>query len=358
MRKIKLFQDEPMNLDLDSIAQNLNNVCKYLKFSVGDSICEIRTPILMSPGSYEALSNSIKEESEHSFKTLIFSEKQYYNNYFFESSLNKIIVSFFGWDSLTRLSMHTGVVFFIADILSLHVDNSFRHDDTTGCIYDFRWYKPGIDLAMRKASICQTCQKRLSKSKLRDDEAEIYNDLRLILDELRKASKDNEDIVLYWEAKIKKDSSKRTEIEKNRFFSKKYDVFLAHNSKDKANIEKICTELRTRGLNPWLDIEQVPPGRIFQDYIEEAIKNISAAAIIIGDHGLGKWQYLELKSFISQCIDRNIPVIPVLLPGVHSLPENLIFLREFSWVRFMGDVNETEAYDDLEWGITGMHPNH
>jgi nucleotide-binding universal stress UspA family protein len=358
MRKIKLFQDVPMNLDLNSIVQNLNNVCKYLKFDVGNSICEIKTPVLMSLESYETLSDSIKEETEHSFRSLIFSEKQYYNNYFFESYLNTIIVSFNGWDSLTRLSMHTGVVFFIADILSLEVDNTYRHDDTTGCIYDFRWYKPGIDLAMRNASICRTCQKRLSKMKLKNDGVEIYTDLRLILDELRKASKDNEDIVSYWEAGIKKDYSKMTEIEKSRFFSKKYDVFLAHNSKDKADVEKICNELRKRGLKPWLDIEQVPPGRIFQDYIEEAIKNISAAAIIIGNHGLGKWQYLELKSFISQCIDRNIPVIPVLLPRVYSLPENLIFLREFSWVSFIGDINETKPYDDLEWGITGMHPNH
>jgi len=358
MRKIKLFQDEPLNLDLDTIAYNLNRICNHLEFSVGKSICDIKTPILKRPASYESLSDSIKQETEDIFSAFFFSEKQYYNNYFVESYQNKIIVSFFGWDSLTKQSMHNGVVFFIADILALDIDNTFRHDDTTGCIYDFGWHKSGIDIEMKKADFCRSCQKRISNLKLSDDEAELYNDLKLILDELRGASKENKDIVLYWGPTTKKNYTKKTKKESAAYLESKYDVFLAHNSDDKKDVEIICAELRKRGLNPWLDKEQVPPGRMFQDYIQDAIKKISSAAIIIGDNGLGKWQYLELKSFISQCIDRNIPVIPVLLPNVDSLPEHLIFLREFSWVNFIDHIADSEAYDSLEWGITGIRPNN
>jgi hypothetical protein len=39
---------------------------------------------------------------------------------------------------------------------------------------------------------------------------------------------------------------------------------------------------------------------------------------------LGRWQALELQTFISQCVERNIPVIPVLLLGVAEIPENLL----------------------------------
>jgi hypothetical protein len=65
---------------------------------------------------------------------------------------------------------------------------------------------------------------------------------------------------------------------------------------------------------------------------------------------------VELRTFISRCVEREIPVIPVLLPGVEDIPQDLIFLREFSRVRFMEEVNEIEAFDSQEWGIKGEKP--
>ncbi|MBV9471279.1 MAG: TIR domain-containing protein [Abitibacteriaceae bacterium] len=135
-----------------------------------------------------------------------------------------------------------------------------------------------------------------------------------------------------------------------------FDVFMAHNSQDKIQVETIANELKTRGLNPWLDKEQVAPGRWFQDVIQQVIPDVKSAAIFIGPNGLGKWQVLELRSFISQCVTNNIPVIPVLLPGVHSLPSELLFLQELSYVRFDNGLNDPDALDNLEWGITGKHP--
>jgi DNA-directed RNA polymerase subunit RPC12/RpoP len=132
-----------------------------------------------------------------------------------------------------------------------------------------------------------------------------------------------------------------------------YDVFLAHNSSDKTNVMKIAGKLRERGINPWIDKEQIPPGRWFQDVIQEAIPKVKSAAIFIGPKDIGRWQALELRAFISECIDRNIPVIPVLLPSVEKLPGNLIFLKELNWVKFNYDINDTKALDDLIWGITG-----
>lgn len=136
----------------------------------------------------------------------------------------------------------------------------------------------------------------------------------------------------------------------------KFDVFLAHNSLDKAQVQAICKELKQRGLKPWLDTEQVPPGRWFQDIIQQAIPNVKSAAIFIGLKGLGKWQALELRSFISQCVEADIPVIPILLPGVDKIPEHLFFLKQLNWVRFFHQIDEVEALDNLVWGITGQKP--
>ena len=139
--------------------------------------------------------------------------------------------------------------------------------------------------------------------------------------------------------------------------SEQFDVFLAHSSKDKPLIRQIYRQLQKRGIEPWLDEEQIVPGTQFQDEIQQAIGQIKTAAIFIGQEGLGRWQALELKSFINECVERGIPVIPVLLPGVEQIPENLIFLKNFHAVFFGTSIDDEKALFQLEWGITRIKPN-
>lgn len=134
-----------------------------------------------------------------------------------------------------------------------------------------------------------------------------------------------------------------------------YDVFLAHNSRDKSSVEAIKAQLEQRGLRTWLDKEQVPPGRWFQQVIQEAIPKVRAAAIVIGPNGVGKWQAVEQRVFIAECVERGIPVIPVFLPGVREVPEDLLFLKQLNPVRFVS-LEDPDALDALVWGITGSNP--
>jgi hypothetical protein len=135
-----------------------------------------------------------------------------------------------------------------------------------------------------------------------------------------------------------------------------FDVFLAHSSKDKPLIRRVYRQLESLGLRPWLDEEEIAPDTTFQGEIQQAIGRIKAAAIFLGPSGLGRWQALELQSFISQCVDRSIPVIPVLLPGVEEIPDALIFLRQFHAVSFPDSIDDEKALFSLEWGITGRKP--
>jgi hypothetical protein len=80
---------------------------------------------------------------------------------------------------------------------------------------------------------------------------------------------------------------------------------------------------------------------------------VKSAAIVFGKSGIGKWQAMEIRSFIRRCVDNNIPIIPVLLPGIGGIPDDLIFLKELNTVRFMHDIDEDEAIDRLIWGIIG-----
>ncbi len=355
--KVILYSEKDLGIQLEVISVNLNKICKNISFVVGKSEFKLNSELISHPDTYLNLDPKIIKEIEQYDYVFLFTDKQYDNNYFFESFGNKVIFSFYGWEYLTNLSKNNGVVYFISELIALKIDNSVRHNETTGCIYDFGWNKKSIDLEMRNAFICPSCLARITSKKFSEQKSKLFIDLKEILNVLGTTSKWNQDIVTYWNSLSTSNPSKISKKIEKQLSSDVYDVFLAHNSADKLFVEKISKKLKERGLNPWLDKEQIPPGRWFQDVIQDTIKKISSAAIFISNSGLGRWQVVELRSFISQCVDRNIPVIPVLLPGVEKIPKDFLFLSEFNWVKFKNDVDDEEALDNLIWGITGNHPN-
>src|SRR5204862_3691679 len=50
-----------------------------------------------------------------------------------------------------------------------------------------------------------------------------------------------------------------------------FDVFLSHNSEDKPTVVSITEGLRERGVNVWLDLWELVPGRPWQEALEEVL---------------------------------------------------------------------------------------
>src|SRR5262245_262006 len=100
-----------------------------------------------------------------------------------------------------------------------------------------------------------------------------------------------------------------------------FDVFLSHNSKDKDVVRLLAEKLKSQGLSVWLDEEQLIPGRTWQEAIEEALKTVRSAGVLIGRDGLGPWVVPEMRICLMEFASRNLPVIPVLLPGAPEKPE-------------------------------------
>jgi len=124
----------------------------------------------------------------------------------------------------------------------------------------------------------------------------------------------------------------------------KFDVFLAHNSKDKDLIEEIAQSLGEQGLSPWLDKDQILGGDLVLDELQLAIKNSRCAAFFIGKYGLGKWQQDEQRVLIQQSIRTGSRVIPVVLPHVSENfleSAELLFLSGRSWLKI-------ENYRDVD----------
>ena len=135
----------------------------------------------------------------------------------------------------------------------------------------------------------------------------------------------------------------------------KFDVFLCHNSEDKAAVIEIAEQLRRRGLKPWLDTWELQPGAIWQFALEQQIESIGAVAVFAGQRGMGPWQSEEVYAFLQEFIRRKCPVIPVMLPETLTQPRLPIFLKNRHWVDFR--LQEPEPYSQLIWGITGERPS-
>ncbi len=138
--------------------------------------------------------------------------------------------------------------------------------------------------------------------------------------------------------------------------AKKLFLF-AYNSKNSKVVHFIKSEMVKRGLRIWIDTEQIKPGDDYIDLIQNAILEAESVVIIIGSYGIGKWQDVEYKSALIQRVKRKAHVVPVLLPGVDKIPDDLLFLQNLDSVSFNKNVREKEALDRLEWGLTGRHPN-
>jgi hypothetical protein len=130
-----------------------------------------------------------------------------------------------------------------------------------------------------------------------------------------------------------------------------FDVFLCYNSGERVAAKTIGEELKTRAILPWLDEWNLRPGFPWQDALEEQIKTIKAAAVLVGPDGVGPWQNRELAAFIRKFVARRCPVIPVLLKGLETIPELPTFFEGFQAVDFR--KAEPDPMDQLIWGITG-----
>lgn len=235
-------------------------------------------------------------------------------------------------------------------------EHLFRHTLTDSVRRDRIYHCPkcseevkdrlAVEVCLEKgktAIICQYCEAKIPLVDLLEEKfgaPELLTKVKVLEKE---AEEKNKEAVGKTTSRAKKDIGE-------------FDVFLAHNSYDKEQVMQLSDRLKIRGLNPWLDIEQIPPGSWWQDVIMHSIQKVKSAAIIIGRKGMGKWQILELRSFINRCIKEGIPVIPVKLPGVTDFPLELLFLQELQGVEFMDNINESEPLDRLEWGITGTRP--
>lgn len=138
--------------------------------------------------------------------------------------------------------------------------------------------------------------------------------------------------------------------------TEEFDVFLCHNSADKAEVHRVARQLRGRGLRPWLDRVDLRPGVDIAADLQAQISSIKAAAVFIGASGIGPWQRIEIHALLAECVRRGCRLIPVLLPGCPPQPSLPPFLNSHHHVDLRRRDPDPIAL--LCWGITGRRPGN
>lgn len=337
--KVRLYSDNTVKLRLDEIATNLNRIAPKFCFSIGQAKFSIPGFFVMCPQTYDKLNPKINKESAMDDEVILFTETAYDNNYFWETEGDKVIISLSGWDQLTNLSINNGAVYFVCAMLIRGLSVGVNHKKkNTGCINDFWRDKTGVDAGMRCAFVCDKCLRSFKRNRT-DKKMALLHGIQAVLNDLSGASRASMDICDFWSLQ-KQDES--------------FDVFMCHNSEDKDVVRQMNLRLQKSGVVTWLDEEQLPPGRLWQELLEEQIENIKTAAVFVGDSGIGPWQNIEIRAFLQQLMRRKCPVIPVILPGCQTVPALPLFLSQLMWVDFR--KSNPDPYKNLLWGITGKKP--
>ena len=194
--KILLAFDKNLEIDKKGFLDFLNSKTNYLNFDLHDSEIEFKEEAITKPESFNDIGLVFEKTIKNYDRVFCFTDKPYDDNYFFHEHKLISIYSFYAWNELTNLPKTNGTLYFIIDYLALQVDpTGYRHQNETGCIYDFLWYKDGIDDGMRQAKICPNCLERLNEHLREDEQFSVLEDLKILMNALSNSSKWNQDIL-------------------------------------------------------------------------------------------------------------------------------------------------------------------
>jgi hypothetical protein len=70
-------------------------------------------------------------------------------------------------------------------------------------------------------------------------------------------------------------------------------VFLCHAAEDKADVRKLYASLQRDGFAPWLDEQDIRPGRDWQVAIQKAVRNSDVVVVCLSQHSITNAGYIH-----------------------------------------------------------------
>lgn len=194
--KILLAFDADLEIDKERLLKFLKEQTKYVNFELYDSELKFQEQYISEPNSFKEINKNFENKINDFDRIFCFTDKPYDDNYFFHEYKNTSIFTFYAWNELTDLPIANGILYFINGYLAHIIDpTGFRHQNETGCIYDFLWNKDGIDDGMRQAKICPNCLDRITPQLKDEEQFNVLVDLKTLMNTLSSSSKWNQDVL-------------------------------------------------------------------------------------------------------------------------------------------------------------------
>jgi hypothetical protein len=133
---------------------------------------------------------------------------------------------------------------------------------------------------------------------------------------------------------------------------KPFDIFLSYRSTDGVEAETLRDALEARGARVWLDKDQIRPGDLFAEALENGLATSRSVGLIATPESIASnWVKNEYYRALSLSTAGELQLIALLF-GPAQLPG---FLKDRSWINFQ-DGDYRQNVDKLLWpGITGRH---
>lgn len=137
--------------------------------------------------------------------------------------------------------------------------------------------------------------------------------------------------------------SKRLDKEREK---KKIVIIYAREDLEQAH--QLYGELKKKGFNPWLDVEEILPGDIWAKTVHKAIEESVAALVLVSENFDKKEGFVkeELKAALATMKEHekgSSPIIPIKISNA-DIPKELSHIQ---WV----DLNEPNGHERLELGL-------
>jgi hypothetical protein len=138
-------------------------------------------------------------------------------------------------------------------------------------------------------------------------------------------------------------------------------AFISHSSIDKPFVERLATDLRTRGkIDAWFDKWEILPGDRIPEKLEEGLSNASIFVLVLSPESVNsQWVSYEKDAWLSAQVNEEVRArqesrLPSrrLIPVLYKNCEKPFFLESFLHVS-INDENYEEGFQQLVRGMRG-----
>lgn len=130
-----------------------------------------------------------------------------------------------------------------------------------------------------------------------------------------------------------------------------FDIFLSYKSENGEWVNKLKDSLAKRGITVWLDKDEIRPGDLFVEALEDGIESSKAVGLVVTPESMNSsWVKEEYYRAVALSRNRNLQLIPILLKDT-ELPG---FLESRQYIDFRDESKFENNVNKLIYpGLTG-----